>query len=494
MQKTLFTLLAAVVLGTAATASAVIVPGGGKKADCYGVFDVESDTLCKTSQNKAEAIPANGQCVFTVSACTNGEVTGCSPANVTSVKTKGVPAPTPAGVSNVCSPTPATITILLSGKKKSRSKTVKMTTKTSDGRPKTDKDQMKLFCRRTCAGGGGKVCAKNPQGGPDQIQLVVGETDTDLDNGWTGISMNFPTPPNSRIDLCMSECDDSTDPTCTLNGPVGADSLNGRTFGPPLPLLASNVPVCVINRYQGPMTGTFDMTTGEASIQVNLFSDVYFTDPAKVCPRCTGGSKVGDSGTCDGGQNAGKACTIESILRVAQSTAQNKNFELSRDCPPTVTTPDGTLDIRLPLTTGTSGPLQGGGAIPCGQEPQNSKAVQAKDNDCTGTCVEGNCTGLACVTKNAEGICIDDKGGLSQMCCSNRTNLPCHPVGITRTGKPGIPQPAWPDPTYPKTGPGTMGAVFCESATDNFLVNTSTGLPGPGALLLPGTNTVRKLE
>jgi hypothetical protein len=368
-----------------------------------------------------------------------------------------------------------------------------MTTKTSDGKPKTDKDQMKVTCRRTC-GNTTSICGKNPQGGPDQVTLIVGETDTDLDNGWTGISMNFPTPASSRLDLCMSGCDASTDGTCDLKGSVGDGSLNGPVFGPPLPLLASNVPVCVINRFNGDVAGTFDMTTGEANIQVNLLSEVYFTDPAKVCPRCTGGSKVGDSGTCDTGKNAGKACKIESILRVQQSTAPNKNFELSRDCPPAVTTPDGVLDIRLPLTTGTSGPLSGTAkSIPCGQEPQNPKSVTAKDNDCTGTC-NAECTGLACVTKNAEGICIDDKGGLSQMCCSNRTTLPCHPVGISRSGKPGIPQPAWPDPTYPKSTPGTMAAVFCESATDNFLVNTSTGLPGPGALLLPGTTTVRKLE
>jgi hypothetical protein len=295
----------------------------------------------------------------------------------------------------------------------------------------------------------------------------------------------------------MSECDLSTDPTCTVRGPVGQGSLNGTTFGPPLPLLASNVPVCVINKYNGEPNGTFDMSTGQASIQVNLNSEVYFTDAAKVCPRCTGGSKVGDRGTCDSGQNAGAGCTIESILRVQQSTAANKNFELSRGCPPAVTRPDGILDIRLPLTTGTSGPLQGGGAIPCGQEPNNDKAVVAKDNDCTGTCVEGACMGLACVRKNAAGICVDDKGGLSQACCSNRTTLPCHGVGITRTGTPGIPTHAtggaWPDPTYPKSTPGTMAAVFCESATDNFLVNTSTGLPGPGALLLPGITTVSEI-
>jgi hypothetical protein len=53
---------------------------------------------------------------------------------------------------------------------------------------------------------------------------------------------------------------------------------------------------------------------------------------------------------------------------------------------------------------------------------------------------------------------------------------------------PVAPAPAWPDPTYPKTSEGTVfAAVFCEGATDSSQVNLVTGLPGPGALLLPGT-------
>lgn len=488
---TLSTLLLPLLLGVS-TAFAVDVTGGGKKNDCYGIFSVDSETLCSTSQNKANAVVENGVCVFTVSACTNGTVPGCTPANVTSIKAKGLPSPATLGTSNTCGAT-ATFTIPLGGKRKTRSRTLKMKTKTTDGRPKVDQDSLKLTCQRTCSGGA-RVCSKNPQGGPDQLSLVVGENDTDLDNGWTGVSMNFPTPSSSRLDLCMSNCDTSTDSTCDLAGTTGDNSLNGAVFGPPLPLLANNVPVCVINRYSGNVAGTYDLATGEGHFQVNLASEVYFTDSAKVCPRCTGGSKVGDSGTCDTGKNAGKACKIESILRVQQSTAANKSFELTRDCPPTVTTPDGVLDIKLPLTTETSGPLNNGISIPCGQEPSNPKALVAQDNDCTGQCVEGNCTGLACVRKNADGICVDDKGGLSQMCCSNRTTLPCNPVGITRTGKRGIPQPAWPDPTYPKSGPGTMAAVFCESATNNQLVNSSTGLPGPGALILPGITTVTKLQ
>jgi hypothetical protein len=48
--------------------------------------------------------------------------------------------------------------------------------------------------------------------------------------------------------------------------------------------------------------------------------------------------------------------------------------------------------------------------------------------------------------------------------------------------------PPGPDPTYPTAGTGTLAAVFCEQ------INATTGLPGPGAVLLPGTQIFRKLD
>jgi hypothetical protein len=331
----------------------------------------------------------------------------------------------------------------------------------------------------------------NPDGGPDGLVVTVAESGTDLDNGWTGTAMNFPTPANARLDLCMSGCDGSARSVCTLNGSTGRCSLNGAVFGPPLPLLASNVPICVVNRFDGPITGELDLATGRMALGLSLRADVYFTDAARVCPRCAGGRAVGDAGSCDSGGNAGKPCEIESILRVAQSTAADKEFQLSRDCPPDAAEPAGSLRLSIPFTSETTAPLGGGGSVPCGQEPANPYAVVPKDDDCGGAPCNAECTGLACVARTDTGGCVDAKGGVSQLCCANRTTLPCHPVGITRTGLRGVPQPAWPDRSYPKTTAATLAGVFCEPATDNFLVNSSTGLPGPGAVLLPATLTVR---
>ena len=58
-----------------------------------------------------------------------------------------------------------------------------------------------------------------------------------------------------------------------------------------------------------------------------------------------------------------------------------------------------------------------------------------------------------------------------------------------RTGSAAPPTPVFPDPTYPKTGSEVLVATFCESATGSSLVNATTGLPGPGALILPVDTT-----
>jgi hypothetical protein len=84
---------------------------------------------------------------------------------------------------------------------------------------------------------------------------------------------------------------------------------------------------------------------------------------------------------------------------------------------------------------------------------------------------------------------VDQKGGVSQLCCSDDTTRPCFPTAgggrIERTGVTGQPAPAWPDPTYPKRADGALVATFCEPATGTNTINGTTGLPGPGALILP---------
>ena len=88
-----------------------------------------------------------------------------------------------------------------------------------------------------------------------------------------------------------------------------------------------------------------------------------------------------------------------------------------------------------------------------------------------------------------EGQCVDIKGGISQNCCANNTAQPCFPTAnngqIVRTGSAAPPTPPFGDPTYPKTGNVTLVATFCEGTAGSSLVDIVTGLPGPGALVLP---------
>jgi hypothetical protein len=49
--------------------------------------------------------------------------------------------------------------------------------------------------------------------------------------------------------------------------------------------------------------------------------------------------------------------------------------------------------------------------------------------------------------------------------------------------------PPFPDPTYPKTGNLTLVATYCEGTAGSSVVDVVTGLPGPGALVLPMSAT-----
>jgi hypothetical protein len=77
------------------------------------------------------------------------------------------------------------------------------------------------------------------------------------------------------------------------------------------------------------------------------------------------------------------------------------------------------------------------------------------------------------------------KGGISQNCCTGNTAIPCSPDPIVRAGTAAPPTPAFPDPTFPKTGNVTLAGSFCEASAGSPLVDTVAGLPGPGAILLP---------
>ena len=374
-------LLVSASLGLATAVSAAVVPGGGKKStDCAAGFEVEgttNPTTVTSNKTKVKQKACSHSCTFSVKTCINEPVTGCTATPVTSFVPPSLPPldlPAVGGSDHVCG---SSVDVTVAEKKSMK---FKLTANTS-GKP--DKDTLILACLKNkndkagncTGGGGGPTCAKNTAGGPDQVTFTVLGQGTDLDNGWTGTSHNFPVIKDASVVFCLSGCDSSTNPICQANGPTGPPpALNGQFFGPPLPLIAGGVPVCVVNRYSGNVTGTGNVQTGEMNGLIPLFSDVFATDPTRVCPQCL-------NGTCDSGGKRGQSCHVDGSVTVVQSLAANKSFQLSKDCPP-LGNPLSTLVINLPITTGTIGTPGTGGSKPCREK--EAQGVPVKDNNCSG--------------------------------------------------------------------------------------------------------------
>jgi hypothetical protein len=518
MMKSSVVAVALALVITAATTDAVQVPGGGSaRSDCYARFEVDVPAAVSTRQvvcaDGDTACDQDGQCNdacrFRVAVCLNqsdNRPTCVPPFPPSALKAVRLPRRGPAAAlalppldSSACGAfldVDVPLKVKRQGRvKKPRTQKIKLKA-VSRAKPRRDNDVLRLTCQPNpaCADGGpppGLTCPANEAGGPDTLVVTIKPDGNDLDNGWTGVSHNFPIPSDSKLTFCLSGCDGTeANPMCTATGATGADSVNTNTFGPPLPLVAGGVPVCVINRFAtSSITSEGNLVTGEVTGSVQLKSDVFVTDINKVCPRC-------ESGTCDSGVNIDKACDVDGTVLVVNSIAANKTFKLSKDCPP-FGTPVSSLDITLPITTGQIGTPGTGGSKPCREK--EAQGVPVKDNDCAGTC---SCGPTACALGSpactqmvpspvdpTQMICKDQKGGLTQCCCSNNPGLSCQPteagnVGIIRIGRPLPPTPAVPDPTYPKVADGAvLAATFCEAATGNANIDTVSGLPGPGALL-----------
>jgi hypothetical protein len=499
MRRLVSIMCVAALAGLAAPVRAQVPGGGPAKSDCYvewsGVTPNKGKNLdCQDGDPSCDVDGMqNGLCVLGIGVClAQTNVPECVPQPVQKITVKvkpktlkiaGVKLPTPVPVAPAV-PTSGPVCgvqsifrlplkVTKKGKLKPSQKVTLRATAVVSAKPKKDKDVLKVRCVPNTGGG---ECPANPAGGPRELQLLAAASGTDLDNGWTGTSQNFPVVSNAALRVCLTGCGATSNPDCTEDeGQTNA--VNGATFGPPLPLLAANTPVCVVNRFAATkITGvTASIATGVVSGTVNLLSDVFLTTTSQVCPRCSG-SDAGQVGTCDSGAKQGRACTTQGVVTVANASG-NQRYTLSSDCPP-VGSPAGTITIGLPLSTGTSTLA---GSRPCPGQTQDASSG-------CGTCGTV-CTGGACVSTTAAGQCVDVKGGISQNCCANDTSQPCFPTAnngqIVRTGSAAPPTPPFGDPTYPKTGNVTLVATYCEGTAGSSLVDIVTGLPGPGALVLP---------
>src|SRR5262245_45271650 len=445
------TLVAGVVLmmGTAAQAQTTVIAGGGsKKSDCYAAWQLNTPANkgatgvnCVDGSSCDADGQVDGVCTFNLAICVGQPVAGCTVLPLTGAPTV-VGSPVPAPPSDLATPgCGATTTVQVPVVKKrnnkcKKSKPVKykMTALVS-GKPPKDVDKLILRCSPpspTQCGTGvttstlPTTCPANAAGGPRELKLTTkaGGAGGDLDNGYNGGSHNFPLVDSSILDFCLSDCG-GADTSCTG---VGA--------------------------------------TGAVTASVILDSDVYITSPTEVCPQCSGNA-VGAKGTCKGGKNDGKPCTVGGLTHVSDAPVADKDFELSADCPP-VGSPAATLKINLdPFTTGM--------ASKTGSKP------------CPGQTRDDSCTGARAGTRDCSGPQVS-RGGFNQFCCSNQ-NLPCFPTGpgtigkIERLGSGTVPTPQG---SFPATSNVILASVFCEGATGVSAVdNIAAGLPGPGALLQP---------
>jgi hypothetical protein len=483
-------------LSFAAPAFAIVAGGGPAKSDCYAVWQVTTPDLaanhgkigvdCQDGDRSCDVDgQVDGTCTVGVSICVaQPGLARCTPSEVTAIKLSrrtaalGLTAPPVPATAFACGPATLLRLALRSAhgrQRPSRPIRLAMTAKATV-KPRKDSDQLVLRC---VPNAGGTGCPANPSGGASQLAMAIASEGTDLDNGWSGLSHNFPVVFGTEFRMCLAGCDATATSVCTENE-TATEQANGPTFGPPIPLFAAGVPTCLVNRFGSPkMTGgTADLATGAVTAMVNLRTDVFLTSATQVCPRCSGAT-IGATGTCDSGARQGQACRTEGTVRVGGAVG-NASYTLSADCVPPGT-PTGTLTIGLPLGTGTS---TLSGPRPCGA---------SVDDECNGSACNATCTGNACVSTTTAGQCVDRKGGVSQVCCASDTTRPCFPTAgggaIVRPGAAAVPTPAWPDPTYPKTESAVLTATFCEPATGSPNVDGITGLPGPGALVLPVTAT-----
>lgn len=280
---------------------------------------------------------------------------------------------------------------------------------------------------------------------PSTIAFATDETapETVLDVGWTGLSHRLPVVGGGDVTLHVS-CAASGRPcgSCAVSGPIrnlqagtgeldsGRCSTNSARrcmidaectsrmclggandgmpcavdsacpsgtcpaagtcafyFGSTLSISTGAVPVCVINQFAGPVSGTVDIESGEAATTAVVTSRIHAGIQIDApCPKCANDVTENDGatdGTCSGGARAGLPCDANGTVPGRPDFGAT-----SLDCPPIPNALLANLPIDLSNATG---PVV--------------KTLTAASPNCTGT------------------------GSTSEKClcdtCNNLTNDPC---------------------------------------------------------------------
>ncbi len=349
-----------------------------------------------------------------------------------------------------------------------------------------------------CGDGGGGTPGATPTATPHPTPTADGPLlitirslpGSDLDAGWSGIWHNSVATQDTVVTANLSCGGDE----CTIDG----THLVGQAFGGPLPLSAGGVSVCVLSSFREAMTGTYDDGSGCSESSASLSWRVFQVEDAdRPCPPCVGDPTPNDGvkdGTCSGGTTPGAACDVAGISDRFQNTDAGPDFGMtSNDCLPAGGSV-GDLAIDLsPLSTGT---ITLDANLDClsGAFPPSSCFCpgQVQPNACD---PDGVCP--------ASGVC--ENGPIDSVCanqpfrrCRSGTGKedcdalfpgagtcvdqprPCFGRNVTRVGTCGTEQT-------------TLVSLFCIPATSAAAINTTIGLPGPGAIVLP-VSQVRTLR
>jgi hypothetical protein len=200
-------------------------------------------------------------------------------------------------------------------------------------------------------------------------------------------------------------CDGDASVQCADDGDCsGSGDHCTCFFAPPTHVRASSTPYCTLSAIEAPMTGSVDLTTGAASLDLGLRQRIGFG----TCPTCV-------AGFCDGGARDGLSCKPDSHEETFGST--------SFDCPPGVGSNLTGSGVSVGVSLSTA-PVSLGFHLPCDAPFEGASCA------CS-TCSLDN--GIACnsdaeCASAAAGICRTDglHGGVARRpnSCSDQVCAP----------------------------------------------------------------------
>jgi len=390
---------------------------------------------------------------------------------------------------------------------------------------------------------------------PTTFEFTANGPASDLDEGWTGMAHDLRLPTGSRLTLAVAACASTVRPCgqCSTSGPVanaggpefanrrcrGADNgTNGSWvqctsdldcpgtgntctyfFGPPQPIGAGGLSVCLTNEIEGAATGTIDVEAGSSATALTWRQTTHVTpgDFNHPCPRCI-------AGVCSGGVRSGQACTI-------QGTSLQFTDAVSLDCPPA--TFPAVVQMALQLATGTQTVTLGADSPDCSSPGfsgskcfcSDGSGAGSKPNDCDdavcspntppdgdstdeGVCAAGPLESFCAPHATYRGCVVDADCAAANLCiggpndgapCTADSSCPCgtcevQTCAITKlrecfAGSGVVSDTVSAGGVASPTAP-TLSGFACMGSTSSGAVNGTYGLPGLMRMTIPGTATL----